>query len=106
MFFGFLKVIAQLIFKCCSNIYTEGATQLARQYDNRAMTTKQEDHIIIEVEMNAQELALNYEMGYENYFLMILEYPSVLQKHRLVCRTQQYGTSYEKSCEFIPTNFK
>ena len=55
-FFDFLKVITQQILKDCSKYHMEGVPQLAPQYENRAMTTQQEDRIFIEVEMDAQEL--------------------------------------------------
>ena len=70
---------------------------IAPQYGNGTMTTKHEDHKIIEVEMVAQEIVMQYEMRYENYFLITLECLSEQPQHKLVCRIQKYGTSYEES---------
>ncbi len=67
--------------------------QLDSLYENGEMTTKQEDRIIIEVEIDDQELVVHYEIRYENYSSKILEYQSVQQQHKLLCRIKQYGTS-------------
>ncbi len=62
--------------------HIEWRQQLALQFDEESKTTMQEDCIITMVEIDAQELVLQYDKCFERYLWMMLEYVFVQSQHK------------------------